>query len=200
VSASEGRFANVSAALLLGGPSQRMGTDKAQLELGGQPAATLLAERLAALCEDVLLVGGTPPPTARGRRVADPEGPRCALRGLVGALEAAREARVLVVATDLLGVTPDLLLALIASPEADVVAPRTARGPEPLCALYRREPVLAEARRRLAAGQLALHELLAACSVHWLKGEDLAASAGANALTNLNTPEEFRAFAAEAAL
>ncbi len=200
MNAAEGRLANVSAALLLGGASERMGTDKAQLEIGGEPAAAVLAARLALLCEEVLLVGGTPPPGACGRRVADPAGPRSALRGLVAALEAASAERVLVVAVDLLGVTPDLLLALIAAPEADVVAPRTPRGAEPLCALYRREPVLAEARARLAAGRLALHELLAALSVHWLEGADLrAVDDSGSALVNVNTPEELAAFRAEVA-
>lgn len=200
MSATDGRFGNVSAALLLGGASERMGSDKARLELAGAPAAVRLAERLAFVCEEVLLVGGEPPEGAPGRRVPDPEGPRCALRGLVGALEAAQEERVLVLATDLFGVTPELLLALIAAPEADVVAPRTERGPEPLCALYRREPALREARTRLAAGQLALHELLGALSVHWLEGDDLAAlGPPERTLANVNTQAELAAFRCGAA-
>jgi molybdopterin-guanine dinucleotide biosynthesis protein A len=197
---SEGRLANIAAALLLGGASSRMGADKAQLELDGEPVATRLATLLSALCEEVLLVGGAPPDSAPGRRVADPDGPRSALRGLVGALAAARAERVLVVATDLVGVTPDLLLALVAAPEADVVAPRTPGGPEPLCALYRREPALAEARRRLAAGQLALHALLGALSVRWLEGDDLRAlDRSGRALANVNTPEDLAAFRGTAA-
>ena len=193
--ASEGRLANVAAALLVGGASTRMGADKAQLELEGEPAATRLARLLSTLCEDVLLVGGAPPASAPGRRVPDPDGPRCALRGLVGALAAARAERVLVLATDLVGVTPDLLLALVAAPDADVVAPRTPDGPEPLCALYRREAALAEASRRLAAGELALHALLGALSVRWLEGDDLRAlDRSGRALANVNTPEDLAAF------
>jgi molybdopterin-guanine dinucleotide biosynthesis protein A len=191
---SEGRIANVSAALLLGGASERMGADKARLEIAGGAAAVVLARRLASLFEEVLLVGGAPPAEAEGRRVTDTGGPRSALRGLVTALEAAQGERVLVLATDLLGVSPDLLLALVAAPVADVVAPRSARGAEPLCALYTREPSLGEARRRLAAGQLALHELLAALRVEWLEGDDLAAVAAD--LTNVNTPAELAAFRA----
>lgn len=195
----EGRLGNVSAALLLGGASERMGRDKSRLELGGAPAAVRLAERLDALCEDVVLVGGDPPERAPGRRVPDPAGPRSALRGLVGALEAATCERVLVLATDLLGAAPELLLALVAAKDADVVAPRTARGPEPLCALYRREPALRAARARLAAGQLALHELLAELEVEWLEGADLAAlGPPERLLANVNTPEEWAAFQREA--
>jgi len=194
---SEGRLANVSAALLLGGASARMGADKARVEIDGETASRVLAKRLGALCEELLLVGGDPPHETPGRRVADPDGPRSALRGLVAALAAATTERVWVVATDLLGVTPDLLLALVAAPEADAVVPRTERGPEPLCALYRREPVLAEARARLAEGRLALHELLAALRVQWLEGDDLRVlDPSGRVLANLNTPAELAAFRA----
>jgi len=203
----EGRFAEVGAALLLGGASRRMGRDKAALAVGGLPLATRLARLLDGLFEELLLVGGEPPPGTPGRPVPDVEGPRCALRGLVGALEAARTPRVLVVATDLVGLTPDLLLALLALPEADAVVPdetrsvghaetrsvvnETGGGLEPLCALYRRETVLPVARANLAAGRLAVRELFPALELRRLAGADLAAVDPAGvALLNPNTPEE----------
>ena len=89
-----------------------MGSDKAHAEIGGIALATRIAGLLARLFEDVMLVGGDPPPDAPGRRVPDTEGPTGALRGLVTALEAARAPQVLVVATDLPLLTPDLVLAL----------------------------------------------------------------------------------------
>ena len=185
------RFANVSGAVLTGGASARMGRDKAHLPVGGVASATRVAARLAALCEDVVLVGGDPPAEASGRRAPDVPGPRCALRGLVGALEACRAERVLVVATDLPFVSADLLLALIAWPVADALVPRDARGAHPLCALYRREPVLDVARRLLADERLAMRELLAAVDTRYLEGADLAAvDPDGRALTNLNTPED----------
>jgi molybdopterin-guanine dinucleotide biosynthesis protein A len=203
----EGRFADVAAALLLGGASRRMGADKARLLVGGVPAATRTARLLARYFEEVLLVGGDPPPEAPGRRVADPEGPVCALRGLAAALGAARAERVLVVATDLPGLTPEIVLGLVAHPEADVVLPRTrsadgGRGRlQPLCAVYRREAVLAEARARLHRGELALHALLDAVSTAVLEGADLASlDPEGLALTNVNTPDELRRFAARAGL
>ena len=186
------RFANISAALLLGGASTRMGRDKAWLELRGEPAATRLATLLASLFEDVLLVGGDPPAQAPGRRVPDLAGPACALRGVASALAAAREERVLVLATDLMAMTPDLLLALAAYPEADAVVPRTAGFAHPLCALYRRAPTLAAAQHCLASESLALKSLLARLDVRWFEGDDLAAidPEGA-ALGNINTPDDY---------
>ncbi len=185
------RFSNVAGAVLTGGASSRMGSDKAQLAVGGVASATRVARCLALLCEDVVLVGGEPPADAPGRRAPDGEGPRCALRGVVAALAAARAERVLVVATDLPFVTPDLLLALVAWPEADAVVPRTPDGAHPLCALYRREHALAAARRNLAAERLALSELLGAIETRYLEGDDLrAVDPDGIALTNLNTAED----------
>jgi len=188
----EGRFDGIAGAVLLGGASERMGEDKARLPLHGQTLAARSATLLASLFEEVLLVGGEPPSGAPGRAVADPPGPRCALRGLVAALEAASAPRVLVVATDLPGLTPDLLLALVALPEADVALPRTAAGLEPLCALYRRDAALPAARARLAAGKLALHDLLGELALQTLAGAELdAVDPEGNALANVNTPEDW---------
>jgi len=188
------RFANVAGAVLTGGGSRRMGRDKTGLELGGVPAARRAAELLAGLCEEVVLVGGDPPRDAPGRRVTDPSGPRCALRGLVGALEACAAERVLVIATDLPLLGAELLLALVAWSEADAVVPRDAGVAHPLCAVYRREAVLPLARRRLEGGELALSGLLGELETLYFEGADLAAvDPDGAALTNVNTPEELEA-------
>lgn len=192
----EARLAGVAGAVLAGGASERMGRDKARLPVGGVAAATRVARSLARVCEDVVIAGGDPPPDAPGRRVPDPEGPRCALRGLAGALAACEAERVLVVATDLPLVGPELLLALVAWPEADAVVACPPEGPQPLCAVYRREPALALVRRRLAEGRLAVRGLLDVLDTRRLEGADLAAVApgaegdGAHALLNVNTPDD----------
>ena len=186
--AGEARLATVSAALLTGGSGTRLGQDKARVPLAGTPAATRLAQRLARLFEEVWLVGGDPPSDAPGCRVPDPPGPGCALRGIVGGLAAARGERVLVVATDLPLVSDALLLALVASPAADAVAPRTPEGQHALCALFLRERVLPVARKRLAAGELSLRGLLAEIDTRWLEGPDLARlDPHGMLLANLNT-------------
>lgn len=191
VTRGEGRFASVSAALLLGGESSRMGRDKAALEVGGIPCALRVGRLLAALCEEVLLVGGAAPPGLAGRVVADPAGPGCALRGLTAALEAATQERVLVVATDLPLLEVDLLLALLAWPEADAVVPRTADGIHPLCALYHRSRVLPLARERLARGELKLQGLLDSVETAYIAPEEIEKlDPDGRMLANLNTPED----------
>ncbi len=168
-----------------------MGSDKATLTVAGVPGATRVARLLASLFEEVLLVGGSPPPDAPGRFVPDVEGPRCALRGLVGALAASDAPRVLVAATDLPLLTADLLLALVAWPEAAAVVPRSADGAHPLCALYARDAVLPLARANLASGRLAPTGLLASVETAWLEGPDLAlVDPDGLALFNANRPED----------
>ncbi len=189
--ARSGRLVEVSGALLLGGASSRMGRDKAHLPFEGRPLAVRAASLLDSLFEEVLLVGGEPPADAPGRRIADGPGPRCPLRGVVAALEATRAERVLLLATDLPRVPPELLLGLLAWPPADAVVPRAEGRLQPLCALYRREPALAEARRRLADGRLRLLDWLEALAPSVIEGADLAVlDPSGQALANVNTPED----------
>jgi len=151
----DGRLANFSAAILTGG---------AHASAAAAPAATQkIARLLGELFQEVLAVGGGACPEGATRAVPDLSGPECPLRGVASALAAASGERVLVLAGDGLRVPEphaDLLLALVAWPEADAVVLRTAHGLEPLCAIYRRDPVLRVARERLTAGKLALHDLL----------------------------------------
>lgn len=160
MTAAGSRWEGVSLAVLCGGPAD----------------GPLLVDAawLGEWFEDVLWVGLDAEPPFPGRRVVDPPGPACPLRGLVGALGAAREERVLVLGGRRGARSPDLVLALLAAPDADVVVPRADAGAEPLCALYRREPVHARARARLTEGSLGLHALLGELDVWHLEGAALA--------------------------
>lgn len=159
--------------MLVGAAPETAGRGAAARTRHAPSGATRAARLLAALFEEVLLVGGEPRPEAPGRRVGDPPGPPCALRGLVAALAAAEAPRVLVVAAGEARLTPDLALALVAWPEAEAVVPRSAEGAHPLCALYARHAVLPVARAHLEAGRLALADLLDAVATAWLAGADL---------------------------
>ena len=188
----EGRVANISAALLTGGASSRMGRDKASLTLSGVPLAVRAARLLARFFSDVMIVGGEATADVPGRFVPDshPDAPRCALRGIVTALEHAKADRVLVLATDMPFVTPDLILGLTAWPEHDVVLPRRDGRPDPLCGIYRRS-ILGVASANLAAGELALRSVFEAVDTDYLEGADLEAlDPDGSALTNLNLPED----------
>ena len=185
------RLASIAAAVLLGGASSRMGTDKAQLTYEGMSYAGRITNLLGNFFETVYLVGGEAPADAQGQRIIDEEGPRCPLRGLVSVLEAAESERVLLVATDMPLVTAELVLALVAWPEADVVLPRTDYGLQPLCAIYQRESVLPCARRALEDNRLSLVGLLDEMRTSVLGGDELLqVDSGGRALLNVNTPED----------
>ncbi len=188
---ARGRFANVAAAVLLGGRSLRMHRDKASSSIGGVRNDVRMTRIVSGLCHEVLLVGGDPPDELPGLRVEDPDGPACSLRGLVAGLAAAQAPRLLVVATDLPLLTLDLLLALVAWPEADVVVPQTLDGIHPLCAIYRKETVLPVALGRLERGALKLRDVLDAVDCSYFGPSELAVvDPSGTALTNVNTPEE----------
>ena len=60
--ATAGRIATISAAVLTGGASSRMGSDKAFARIGGVASAVRISHLLGDLFQEVLLVGGEPPP------------------------------------------------------------------------------------------------------------------------------------------
>nr|WP_290670103.1 molybdenum cofactor guanylyltransferase [Ardenticatena sp.] len=155
---------SLSAAVLAGGQSRRMGRDKTLLRLHGEPLIARVVRRLHALTDDVLVVTNEPqkyaPLHLPARFVADVGGPgQGPLAGIAAALQAARAERVAIVAADM----PFLNVALLRfladyAPEADVVVPVIeADRAETLHAIYGRGalPAVMQAlqagRRRVVA-------------------------------------------------
>jgi molybdopterin-guanine dinucleotide biosynthesis protein A len=145
----------VSAFILVGGESSRMGRDKARLELGG----VALILRTARLVESV--AGASPaiignPDAYRAfdlRAIADDWPGAGPLGGIATALRAAGTPWSLIVAIDLPYLTRAWLEYLIAralASSADAVLPMNMRGAEPLCAMYhqRAEPAIRKALER----------------------------------------------------
>lgn len=161
-----GRLANVSAALIV------PGAEHPEVEVRRMAERARLLERLF---EDVVFVGADLPFEVTGRVVAPDPGERSALRDLATGLAEAREEQVLVLAAELACVTPDLLLALIAWPDHDLVAPRMGSAIQPLCGLYRRDPALQAARRAIQREESNLLSLLTELDCGILEAEDLAA-------------------------
>ncbi len=136
----ESRIANVAGALWLEPGGEVLPTGALVRE-----RSRVTLERLAALFDETLRVGGAAKLSAPGRAVDLAAGARDAMQWLVGTLSAARAPRVLIVAGD--GDPPpnDLLLALTAWPEGDVVRVSESEEMPARCAIYRREVCLAAA-------------------------------------------------------
>ena len=119
----------ISGAVLAGGLSTRMGTDKALLPLrpGDPPLAAVVVERLRSAVSDVVLIAPERPGyDALGAPVVPDRYPgAAALGGIATALEAVTHEHCLVVACDLPFLNPRLLRWLAASAAGwDVVIPR----------------------------------------------------------------------------
>ena len=179
--AGEGRIENVTGVLLV--PS-RHGDGLIAL------AVKRLAGVLADLFEEVLIVGADPPGNTRARRVTPGSGPANGLRDLSAALDVATSPRVCAVSSDFPLLSPDVLLMLVAYPEADAVAPRVLGRDQPLCAIYAREPASSAARARLREGASDPADLLAGLALQRGDPADLeTVDPGARSFERLATPD-----------
>ena len=187
---------SVSAAILAGGRARRLGgADKARLAIGGARIIDRQLAALSAVASDIRIVANDGERYAElGLRViadAIPEaGP---LGGLYTALVDATHDRMLILACDLPFVTAALLQRLVdesgTGQEIDAVVPRSARGLEPLCALYM-TGAAAAARVRIERGDLRVAGLLADLRVRELGPETLAPYDGGSLFENVNTPHD----------
>ncbi len=188
----------VSAGILAGGASSRMGENKALLPFRGRPLVVHQLDLLRPLVEEVLIGANDPAPFAAfgARIVPDLLSERCSLAGLHALVAAASTPYVFAVACDLPFLNPDLIRYLLDQREAaDVVLPFTERGPEPLHAVYGKAclPAIESAARR---GAWKMTAFLADVRVARLEIREAAwAVDGRSPFTNANTPDEWRAAA-----
>jgi molybdopterin-guanine dinucleotide biosynthesis protein A len=180
------RAALWSGAVLTGGRSTRMGRDKALLVVDGQPMAVRAADALAAAgAAEVFTVGGDLDGLAAlgldARAEPRPgEGP---LAGLLAALDAAREAVVMVLACDLVSPAPTAIATVVdgllaAPPEVAAAAPVSGDRVQVLHAAYR-PAVCGPLRAAFDGGERAVHRALA--TVRWLAVDGIPAAALADA-------------------
>jgi molybdopterin-guanine dinucleotide biosynthesis protein A len=188
---------DVEGFILVGGRSSRMGTDKSRLQFGGQTSVERIAGELRLITPRISLVGpGREDPDPDLKTVPDVHQRWGALGGIHAALGACRADWALIVACDLPFVTRDLLsrLRTLSQQEApDAVVPiQPDERPQPLCALYRRDPCLLEAERLIARGEHTPRTLLANVRTRWVKSEELADLPRAeNFFFNVNTPQDY---------
>lgn len=190
-------FADVTAVLLAGGQSRRMGRDKALLYIEGLPVAQLLARRLQALTDEVFL--STNNPTAYAflglKTIPDIHVGRGPLAGLHAALIQTQRPLILVVACDLPGVPEFLLRRLIeCSAGYDAIIPCTSNGRlHPVCAVYSRT-CLPEIERNLMRGE---RQMLAIFRDSLLRVRQLPPGEGGfsdHHLLDMNSPEDFEEY------
>jgi len=117
----------VSAVILAGGQSRRMGRDKAFIEFEGAPLIARVIERVKPVCSEVIIVANDVDAYAHfGVRVVGDAYPgKGSLGGTFSGLQVAREDYALAVACDMPFLNAALLRYLISlAPQFDVVIPR----------------------------------------------------------------------------
>jgi len=185
---------DVTAFILAGGKSTRMGADKAFVMLDGR---TLLVRALAlARCvtADVRIVGD-PEKFASYAPVVEDTFRGCGpLAGIHAALRSSQTQLNLILAVDVPFVSPALLQYLIQrarnSASATVTVAQAGGGWQPLCAVYRRAFADA-AEQALRAARYKIDALFSAARTQIITEEELhSAGFSSQSFRNLNTPEE----------
>jgi glutamate dehydrogenase (NADP+)/cyclic pyranopterin phosphate synthase/molybdopterin-guanine dinucleotide biosynthesis protein A len=150
--------------VLVGGRSRRMGRPKQLVEIGGIAMIETVVAALGREVDEVVLLGAGPVPAELERltRVADADGCRGPMAGILGAMRAEPEACWVIAPCDLPLLRPQAVRWLVSRRRAGTWAmfPSLEGFVEPLLALYEPEArVLLE--EAAAAGEHALHLLAA---------------------------------------
>jgi molybdopterin-guanine dinucleotide biosynthesis protein A len=185
---------DVTAFVLAGGKSSRMGSDKAFLRLGEE---TLLSQALkiaGAVTRQVRIVGNASKFAAFGQVVEDLYRDRGPLGGIHAALSSSVTELNLMLAVDLPFVGLKFLKYLLMRAResgAIVTVPRAGSGLQPLCAIYRRG-FLEAAEESLREGKNRIDSLFTKDVAFVIEESELArAGFSVEMFRNLNTPEEF---------
>jgi molybdopterin-guanine dinucleotide biosynthesis protein A len=189
---------DLTAAVIAGGAGRRMGADKRTMLVEGVPLLLRAVTAVSLIATEVLVVTTRTRPLPFElpdlRVIYDRVNNGGPLAGIEAALSEASYELVLVVAGDMPWLQPPLLRLLVdrarTEPEADAVAIRSARGLEPLLAVYRPSvrPVLTGLVDRGERRVGRVLELVRAVSIsedEWRRVDPEASS-----LININRPDD----------
>jgi molybdenum cofactor guanylyltransferase len=185
---------DLTAFILAGGRSTRMGTNKAFVLLDGRMLLARALDLARSLTSDVRIVGD-PSKFASFASVVEDQFPGCGpLAGIHAALHSSQTDLNLILAVDMPFLTPALLQYMLGrangSDSTMVTVPRAAQGWQPLCAVYRRD-FAAIAEKALRAGRYKIDALFADAGVQVISGPELqSAGFSLDLFSNLNTPDD----------
>ena len=207
---SEGRTAevrydvgvnDVTAFILAGGRSSRMGTDKALLAFGGKSLLERALHTAAAVADAVFIVGPREPYGRYGDVVEDVF-PDCGpLGGIHAALCRTQTELNLMLSVDTPLMSSDFLAWLVEQARASselIVVPEALGGPQPLAAVYRRS-LQAMAEQALKNGDYKIGHLFPLAPTRYISEVEVrAAGFSPMIFRNANTSEEYEDLIQEA--
>ena len=185
---------DVTAFILAGGKSTRMGMDKAFVDFDGRTLLGRMLDLARSVATDIRIVGSREKFAAFAPVVEDIFHDCGPLGGIHAALRASQTDLNLMLAVDMPLVSAAFLKYLInqawTAPGAIAVVPRDNGRWEPLCAVYRRNFADA-AEKALLAGRNRIDLLYPKIEARVIEEEELKREGFARAIfRNLNTPEE----------
>jgi molybdopterin-guanine dinucleotide biosynthesis protein A len=183
----------ISAVILAGGHSTRLGCDKAFIEVNGRPLIERIVETVGQLSTEVIIVANALEVYEQFEALvlSDVYPGKGALGGILSGLRAASHQQALVVACDM----PFLNLSLLRymyglTSGMDVVIPRVGRLTEPLHAIYSRNCV-PHIERQLVKGDLRISHLLSEVRVRYVQASEIDRFDPDHlSFFNINSPED----------
>jgi molybdopterin-guanine dinucleotide biosynthesis protein A len=188
---------DVTAFILAGGKSTRMGMNKAFVDFDGRTLLGRMLDLARSVATDIRIVGSREKFAAFAPVVEDIFPDRGPLGGIHAALRASARELNVVLAVDTPFVSRAFLQYLIGQArnarEAAAVVPRSAGGWQPLSAIYR-PAFAASAENALLAGRNRIDLLFDVVRTRVIEQEELEGAGFSSAIfRNLNTPEELEA-------
>jgi molybdopterin-guanine dinucleotide biosynthesis protein A len=179
--------------VLSGGQSQRMGSNKALMELDGQTLIARALDQLSRLCDELIISANDIELYAHlpARVIPDVIPGRGALSGIHASLAAMRHERAIVVACDMPFLSLSFLRFMVAlAPGYDVVVPRLGRYYEPLHAVYG-AGCMAPIEQLLAAGPQRVVKLYERVRVREVTEDQVRLFGAELSFVNVNVPEDW---------
>jgi molybdopterin-guanine dinucleotide biosynthesis protein A len=190
-----GSMATICAAILAGGKSRRMGTNKALIPYRGVPLIRRVADCACSITDEVMICADEPDLYSFLKLPVVPDRfPGCGpLAGLHTAFLATERTHVLLLACDLPNLTASLLKKLVSSTEDfDAVIPVTSDNcAQPLCAVYART-CEKRVEENLVRGQYKIIEVFSDARLRTRYFLCCEMSFHDSLLHNLNTPDDLK--------
>jgi molybdopterin-guanine dinucleotide biosynthesis protein A len=184
----------VTVFILAGGRSSRMGSDKALLSFAGQTLLERALQTAAAVAERIAIVGPKDRYAVFGDVIEDLYTGCGPLGGIHAALAASNTDLNLMLSVDMPLMTADFLrwLAQQANTADEmIVLPDALGGPQPLCAVYRRE-VRSFAEQALQNGDYKIGRLFARVPTRYIMEHEIVSSGfSTDIFRNLNTRQDY---------
>ena len=187
----------MTAIILAGGKSRRMGSNKAFLKYGDTTFIEHQVMMLRKIFDEIILSANDENAYAGLKLaiVSDVIPEKGPLSGIYAGLSHARSSHAFVIACDMPFINEKLILYLKSQINGyDVVVPQTSRGLEPMHAFYSRN-CIQPMHRCLEEGRLRIVDFFSEVKVKVVDEKEFAGlDASLQSLINLNTPDEYKKY------